>query len=111
KLITEEQANKLIEFWQHDHADVPTFRLTHLLYYFGGLLAISAISLFVTKAWGLLIGLPLFLLTTLFFIFGILMMRYFLNLQLRIPAGIMATFSLVVVPLAVYNLQVWLGYF
>jgi hypothetical protein len=111
KLITQDQADKLTAFWQQNHEEVPTFRLTHLLYYFGGLLAIAAISLFVTQAWDLMVGMPLFLMSSLLFIFGLLLMRYFLNLQLRIPAGIMATFSLVAVPLAVYNLQVWLGYF
>lgn len=111
KLISEEQADKLIEFWQHHKEDVPSFRLTHLLYYFGGFLAIAAISLFVTEAWGLLVGVPLFLMSALFFIFGLLLMRYFLNMGLRIPAGIMATFALVAVPLAIYNFQVWLGYF
>lgn len=111
KLISQEQADKLTAFWQHNKEDVPTFRLTHLLYYFGGFLAIAAISLFVTQAWDLLVGMPLFLLSALLFIFGLLLMRYFLNLQLRIPAGLMATFSLVAVPLAIYNLQVWLGFF
>jgi len=110
KLITQEQADKLAEFWQQSKEEVPTFRLTHVLYYFGGFLAISAISLFITEAWGTLLGLPLFILSSLFFILGLLLMRYFLNLQLRLPAGIMATFSLVVVPLAIYNLQSWLGY-
>lgn len=110
-VITNEQAKKLAEFWQETHADVPSFKLTHILYYFGGFLAISAISLFVTSAWDLLYGLPLFILSTLLFIFGLLLTRYFLDKKLTIPAGIMATFSLVVVPLAVYNLQSWLGYF
>jgi hypothetical protein len=111
KLITQKQADSLSQFWQKNHADVPSFRLTHVLYYFGGILAISAITLFVTQAWELLLGWPLFMMSALFFIFGLLLMRYFLNLQLRIPAGIMATFSLVAVPLAIYNFQYWLGFY
>ncbi len=111
QLITREQADKLATFWQQREEDVPSFRLTHVLYYFGGFLAISAISLFVTQAWNLLLGLPLFILSLLFFILGLLLMRYFLNLKFRLPASIMATFSLVAVPLAIYNLQSWLGYF
>lgn len=111
KMITQEQSDKLAEFWRQNKEEVPSFRLTHVLYYFGGILAISAISLFVTQAWDFLLGLPLFILSVLFFIFGLLLMRYFLNLLLRIPAGIMATFSLAAVPLAIYNLQFWLGYF
>lgn len=109
-IITKEQADKLVKFWQQGTEDIPSFRLTHLLYYFGGLLAISAISLFVTQAWETLIGIPLFIISILLFVLGLLLMRYFLHQQLRLPAGIMATFSLVAVPLAIYNLQYWLGF-
>lgn len=111
KLITQKQADQLAEFWQSGQDDSPSFRLAHVLYYFGGLLAISAISLFVTQAWTLLIGIPLFIISTLFFLLGLALMRYFLKQNLRVPAGIMATFSLVAVPMAIYNLQTWLGYF
>lgn len=109
-LITSEQAKKLEEFWQQSKEDVPSFKMMHVMYYFGGFLAISAISLFVTQAWDRLFGIPLFIISTLLFILGLLLTRYFLDRNLRLPAGIMATFSLVVVPLAVYNLQSWLGY-
>jgi hypothetical protein len=111
KIISSEQAQKLADFLLKRQDDTPSFRLTHLLYYFGGLLAISAITLFVTQAWELMRGLPLFILSSLLFIFGLLITRYFLDKKLTIPAGIMATFSLAVVPLAIYNLQSWLGYF
>jgi len=109
KLITKEQADKLANFWQQGAEDIPSFRLTHILYYFGGFLAISAISLFVTEAWDKLLGLPLCILSALFFILGLLLMRYFLERKLQLPAGIMATFSLVVVPLAIFNFQIWSG--
>lgn len=110
-IITDQQAQKLADFWHQHHDEVPTFRLTHLLYYFGGLLAISAITLFVTSAWEMMQGLPLFVLSVLLFIFGLLFTRYFLNNKLTIPAGIMSTFSLAVVPVGIYSLQTWLGYF
>lgn len=108
-VITTDQAQKLWAFWQKDHEDVPSFRFVHVLYYFGGILAITAITLFVTQAWDFYRGWPLFFLTTLFFILGLLFTRYFIKKDLNIPAGIMATFSLAVVPLAVYNFQLWLG--
>lgn len=109
-LISPEQAKNLWLFWQKEHENIPQFRFAHVLYYFGGLLAIAAITLFVTKAWDNLHGLPLFFITVLLFLLGLLLTHYFLKKQLRIPAGIMATFSLAVIPLAVYNLQVWLGF-
>jgi len=109
-LITTEQAQKLWLFWQKEQENVPQFRLSHIMYYFGGMLAISAVTLFVTKAWNRLNGLPLFILFSLLFLLGLLLTHHFLNKKLSIPAGIMATFSLALIPLATYNIQVWLGY-
>jgi len=109
-LITPEQAKKLWLFWQQQQENTPQFRFSHVLYYFGGLLAISAVTLFVTNAWGQLRGVPLFILSSLFFILGLLLTHSFLSKKLQIPAGILAVFSLAVVPLAVYNIQIWLGW-
>ncbi len=109
-LMTSEQAERIWAFWQKKQEDTPQFHFSHVLYYFGGLLAISAVTLFVTRAWNTLLGLPLFILSSLLFLLGIFLSHYFLNKKLSIPAGILATFSLVLVPLATYNLQVWLGY-
>lgn len=109
-IISRDQATKLKEFWLKESEDVPSFKMTHVLYYFGGLLSIAAISVFTVQAWDTLFGLPLFILSSLLFILGLLFTHYLLQRNHRLPAGLMATFSLVVVPLAVYNLQSWLGY-
>lgn len=110
-IITAAQAKKLWAFFESETTGTPSFQLFHVMYYFGGLLAISALTLFVTQAWETLRGLPLFLLSIAFFVLGILLTTRFLQNNLRIPAGITATFSLAIVPLAVYNIQYWLGYF
>ncbi len=58
-----EQAEKLWSFLEENTslpsaegdapaAEKPQFRAAHLLYYFGGLLAIGAASLFLNAAWG-----------------------------------------------------------
>lgn len=109
-LLTSAQAKQLWQFFEKKKEHVPQFRFSHVLYYFGGLLAISAVTLFVTQAWNRLIGVPLFLLSALLFALGLLFTHHFLKKQLYIPAGIMATFSLALVPLAVYNIQIGLGY-
>lgn len=109
-LITQEQAKKVWMYCQKAHADTPQFHFSHVLYYLGGLLAISAVTLYVTRAWDTLVGMPLFLMSSLLFIFGILLTQYFLGKKLRVPAGILSAFSLAVVPLAVYNIQVWMGF-
>lgn len=110
-IISHDQATELWRFWQTERIAVPSFRFTHVLYYFGGLIAISSITLFVTQAWDTLRGWTLFVIACLFFFLGIALTQLFLRKRLTIPAGIMATFSLCIVPLAVYNLQVALGYF
>lgn len=109
KLITNTQAQQLWQFWRQQQEHAPQFQLVHVLYYFGGLLAISAITLFVTQAWEQLRGFPLFSISALLICLGMLLTHYFLHKKLAIPAGIMATFSLAIVPLAVYNIQVCLG--
>lgn len=109
-LIKKDQADKLWAFWQVQQKDVVRFRFTHLLYYLGGLIAISAVTLYVTNAWDKVKGFPLLILAIFLFIFGLSLTHYFLNKKLRIPAGIMSAFSLAIVPLIVYNIQFLLGF-
>jgi hypothetical protein len=78
-------------------------------YYVGGLITISAITLFMTHAWDTLRGWPLLLLSALLFGGGLYLVRYFLKRKLRTPASLLATFSLLLVPLMTYNLQILIG--
>ena len=108
-LITEDQAQQLWTFWQKQQENTPQFRFTHVMYYFGGLLAISAFSLFITNAWEKLVGAPLLILSLLLFVLGCLLSRYFDTKKLTIPAGLLAVFSLMLVPLVGYNIEYLLG--
>jgi hypothetical protein len=109
-VITKKQAQDLWSFWQNQQKEVVSFRFTHLLYYLGGMIAISAISIYMTKAWDKLKGFPLLFLAIFFVLLGFFLTHFFLKKKLRIPAGIMAAFSLVAVPLVVYNIQFLLGF-
>ena len=109
-ILSEEQGERLYHFLQEKQENVVSFRFSHVLYYLGGLIAIAAMTLFVTAAWENLRGIPLFIISCLLFLLGLLFTRYFIRIKLSIPAGIFATFSLAIVPLAVYNLQYILGY-
>ncbi|BCA95464.1 hypothetical protein TUM19329_18250 [Legionella antarctica] len=51
KIITKEQANHLISFVTNLPEQSPSFNLTNVLYYLGGLIAITAMSLFMTLGW------------------------------------------------------------
>ena len=44
-IITDQQATKVWSFFQKQHKDTPQFQFAHVLYYFGGMLAIAAVTL------------------------------------------------------------------
>lgn len=89
--------------------EAPRFSFTHLLYYLGGLLAIGAATLFLTEgfqrlgAWGLLA-------ISLAYLAGCWVAARRLQARgLGIPAGILATLAVCLVPLATWALQHGLG--
>ena len=88
--------------------EAPRFRFTHVLYYLGGMIAIGAMSLFLTLGWeqfgpwGML-AIVLVYAAALWWVTGRLMPR------LPIPAGIMAALVVVLTPLAIYAVQTGLG--
>lgn len=88
----------------------PRFDFTHVLYYFGGMLAIGAMSTFLTWSWvafgpwggALLIG--------GYFIACLKTSDRLLARGLPVPAGILATLAVVLVPLLVWAVQMGLGW-
>lgn len=110
-LISEPQAEQLWSFLSERGKDTPSFRVTHILYYFGGLIAIGAMSLFITLGWERFGGWGLFFIALAYAGAGLWLTEFFLNRnRLPIPAGITAAFVIVLAPLAVYGLQAALGW-
>jgi hypothetical protein len=110
-LISEQQAEQLWKFLGERGKDTPSFRFTHVLYYLGGLIAIGAMSLFMTLGWERFGGWGLFFIALAYAGAGLWLTEFFLNRsRLPIPAGITATFVVVLTPLAVYGLQAALGW-
>jgi hypothetical protein len=110
-LVSEQQAEQLWQFLYEREKDTPSFRFTHILYYLGGLIAIGAMSLFMTLGWERFGGWGLFFLAIAYAVAGLWLTEFFLNSsRLPIPAGITATFVVVLTPLAVYGLQAVLGW-
>lgn len=110
-LISEQQAELLWKFLIERGTDTPRFRFTHVLYYLGGLIAIGAMSLFMTLGWERFGGWGLFFIALAYAGAGLWLTEFFLNRsRLPIPAGITATFVVVLTPLAVYGLQAALGW-
>lgn len=109
-LIDERQADALWHFLAERGQDGASFRFTHVLYYLGGMLAIGAMSLFMTLGWEAFGGSGLFLIALAYGAAGLWLTEHLLHRRaLPIPAGITATFVVVLVPLAVYGLQSALG--
>lgn len=113
-IITPEQAERLWEFLLARAGTVrargPRFTLTNVLYYLGGMLAIGAMSLFMTLGWEGFGGWGVFFIALAYIGVALLLARRFERQGLAIPMGIMAAFAVVLVPLAVWGLQHALGF-
>jgi len=111
EIINGQQAEALWKFFSERAKETPGFHFTHILYYLGGLVAIGAMSLFMTLGWEHFDGWGLFFIALIYAGIGLWLTEFFLKRkELVIPAGIMATFVVVLTPLAVYGLQVGLGW-
>ena len=110
-LVSDQQAEQLWNFLRERGKDTPSFRFTHVLYYLGGLIAIGAMSLFMTLGWERSGGWGLFFIALAYAGVGLWLTEFFLKRRrLPIPAGITATFVVALTPLAVYSLQVAMGW-
>ena len=108
-IISREQADRLVEFLSG--SEQPRFSFVHVLYYLGGMIAIGAMSLFMTLAWNRLSGWGGFATALCYIALFLALTHWFLERkQLWIPAGIMATLAVVTVPLAIFSAQMALGY-
>lgn len=89
--------------------EAPRFSFTHLLYYFGGLLAIGAATLFMTEGFQRLGPAGLLAICTVYGALCIGAAGRLDRRRLEIPAGILATLAVCLVPLAAWSLQHLLG--
>jgi hypothetical protein len=110
-IISAEQAERLALHFRGTAAHSPSFNFVHVLYYLGGMTAIGAMSLFMTLGWSALGGWGGFATALLYGALALLLTRWFLERKhLAVPAGIMATLAVVMVPLAIFAAQMALGY-
>jgi hypothetical protein len=116
-ILSADQAERLAAFLAGQPAGAPAgaeearFSLVHVLYYLGGLIAIGAMSLFMTLAWNRLSGWGGFATAVCYFGLFLLLTHWLLEQKrLYLPAGILATLAVVTVPLAIFSAQMALGY-
>jgi hypothetical protein len=112
-IVSAEQAERLAAYLGTSLPGEQQARFTfvHVLYYLGGMIAIGAMTLFMTLGWNALGGWGGCLTAILYGVFALLLSHWFLEQkQAYIPAGIMATLAVVMVPLAIFGAQMALGY-
>lgn len=84
------------------------FSFSHVLYYFGGLLTIGAMSLFMTLGWEILGAWGSAALAAGYLLLAWKVARHLQARALPIPAGILATLAVCLVPLLVWSVQMGL---
>ena len=115
-ILSSVQADRLAAFLSASPADPsrteqPRFSFVHVLYYLGGMIAIGAMSLFMTLGWNALGGWGGVFTAVCYCVLALSLTHWFIERKhLAIPAGIMATLAVVMVPLAVFAAQMALGY-
>ena len=104
------QGEALWRFLEQAHVDTPSFKPAHILYYLGGMVAVGALTLFMTLGWERFGGPGLLAISIAYCTVAVFVTRALLHRKLRIPAGLTAVLAIVTVPLGVYALQHVLGF-
>jgi len=114
-LITQTQADALWQQWLLTQTAQTTqasrFSVTHILYYLGGMIAIGAMTLFMTLGWESFGPWGVLAIAVSYGVACVAVARSLARKHLAIPAGILATLAIVLVPLAIWALQTALGLF
>jgi hypothetical protein len=116
-VVTPSQAEALWQRWQttvqaHHLVNVsrPAFNMAHVLYYLGGLIAIGAMSLFMTLGFQSLGAGGLLLIAAVYAFGCIKVAEYFIQKSFPTPAGILLTLAVCLVPLMVWSVQTLAGW-
>ncbi|MFO1192890.1 MAG: DUF2157 domain-containing protein [Rhodoferax sp.] len=109
-LLREEQSAALWSFLAERERDTPRFKPAHILYYVGGLVAIGAMTLFMTLGWERFGGTGLLVIAVVYGAIAMALTEHLLRARrLPIPAGITGALAVALVPLAIYGAQHALG--
>jgi hypothetical protein len=115
-ILSAQQADRLAAFLAERAAAAPAvtgprFTFVHVLYYLGGMIAIGAMSIFMTLGWNALGGWGGFFISVCYAVLALALTHWFIDAKhLEVPAGITATLAVVMVPLAIFFVQMALGY-
>ena len=105
-IISREQAGRLWIFWNDRDTTVARFELSHVAYYCGALLVISAMGWFMNNAWESFGGMGMFVIALIYAVCFVIVGQVLWDKQgLRIPAGLMIVMAVCMTPLAIYGLE------
>ncbi len=112
-LLGTEQVDALWQFLaradRSEAAATARFGFGHVMYYFGGLIAIGALTMFTTLGFSQMGFGFLITVSTGYLVLFLLLTEKLLAKKLTIPAGIMAALAVSMVPLVIFSLQNLLG--
>ncbi|HEX5788621.1 MAG TPA: DUF2157 domain-containing protein [Woeseiaceae bacterium] len=109
-ILTPAQSAALLDFVGSRSDTSPAFNFTNLLYYFGGLIAIGAMTVFMNLGWERFGGWGIFTFAAAYAAIGVALSEFFRRRGHPVPAGVCATFAVALVPLALYGLQIANGW-
>lgn len=110
KIITTEQMNRIVEIAAVGSKDSLRFDFIHLLYYFGALIVIGAMGMFMTIGWESFGGGGIFA-TACAYAAAFTAAGYVFRFKkgMKVPGGLFVTMAVCMTPLAVYGLERALG--
>ena len=103
------QADRLQAYFNSLPDVGPRLCVTHVLYYVGGLIAIGAMTLFMSLGWETFGGWGIVVICWVYASLGLWLAAFLQRRAYGIPAGICAAFVVCLTPLALYGLQQGLG--
>ena len=109
-ILEKQQADALYTFLGSQPDAGPAFSFTNILYYFGGLIAIGAMTLFMNLGWEQFGGWGMLFIAILYAGIGLLLTGHFQRGGHLVPAGISASFVIAMAPLGIYGLQQAMGW-
>lgn len=92
------------------YGSAPRFSFTNTLYYFGGMVAIGAMTLFMTLSWDAFGAWGLMAISVAYLLACLKVADHLKSRQLPVPAGILAMLAVVLVPLVVWCFQQGMGW-
>ena len=110
--ISSDQADLLWKTLQTNPtpAEKPKFDVANVAYYLGALIVIGAMGWFMNKAWESFGGGGLLAVASCYAVCFVLSGRTLWQQELHIPGGLLFTMAVCMIPLAVYGLERWTGF-